>query len=122
MILLDTQYRTENMNLQLQCTVNHMEETPHKKDSIEIENKLEIESCNVFVQKQTMKITWIVTSGKEFFYKNDKICFKKEIFKVSHKKLLSSTSGERNKIRLHPTAMRTEKSLPWFNSSNNNNV
>ena len=68
MILLDTQYRTENMNFQLQCTVNHMEENPHKKDSIENENKLENKSCKVFVQKQTMKITWIVTSGKEFFF------------------------------------------------------
>ena len=43
-----------------------MKENPHKTDSIENENKLENESCKMFVQKQTMKITWIVTSGKEF--------------------------------------------------------
>ena len=34
-----------------------MKENPHKTDSIENENKLENESCKMFVQKQTMKIT-----------------------------------------------------------------
>ena len=101
--------------------MNLMKEIPHKKDFIEGENKLEIESCNVFVQKQTMKITWIASSGKEF-YKNDKICFKKAIFKVLFKTtFLGQWRKEQNQIA-DPTAMRTEMLLSWFNSFNNNNV
>ena len=121
MILLDTQYCTENMNLKQQCTVNLMKEIPHKIDFIEGENKLEIESCNVFVRKQTLKITWIASSGKEF-YKNNKICFKKAIFKVLFKTtFLGQWRKEQNQIA-NPIAMRTEMLLSWFNSFNNNIV
>ena len=89
-----------------------MKENPHKKDSIENENKLENESCKNVCPKTNNENHLNRNQWQGVFYRTVEFALKKAIFKVLHKKLLSSTSGERNKIRLHPTAMKTEKLLP----------